>query len=223
MAKQKPTYEEEMQALDEQRRNALEQGDYRSYAYLCDQLGFDPEDELAYERGIMESEIERRGDLEEPSEDVGGLEEVVKEVVIDNSKFKEVRRSYLSGEHLREQGNLKTDSLANYSNWIADAFLDFTQRQNGYGLRVESSSGVSSGRMNRVWMNALFYERIAGRGRYRTEYSAGFDESHDDMDKTRHEDYRQEQLNLLKELVLRRVPDANVVVKGNCLYVFKKS
>ena len=81
MAK-KSTYEKEMQALDALRTSALEQGDYRSYAYLCDELGVQPEDEFAYERGSMESEMERKGDLG-VEEEVGGLEKAVRKAVVD--------------------------------------------------------------------------------------------------------------------------------------------
>lgn len=85
MAKKKSTYQEEMQALDEQRRNALEQGDYRAYAYLCDECGVKPEDNGAYERGRMESEMERSRDYGKTNShlQVGGLEGVVKKAVVD--------------------------------------------------------------------------------------------------------------------------------------------
>jgi len=222
MVKKKLSYEEEMQVLDGQRIRALEQQAYGDYSYLCDELGVEPEDLAAYERGLLENRMNRKGSLVEINEEAGGLEEVVKEAVVDESKFGDVTRSYLSIEHCRDQGNLKTDSVQQYASWIASAFLDFIQRQNGYGVRIDSRSGVSSGRMNRVWMDALFYEKVVGRGRYKTEYSVGFDEAHDDTDKTKPEDYRQEQLDLLKDLVAKQLPDVNVVVKGNCLYVFKK-
>jgi len=219
----KPSYQEEMQALDVERIKALEDRDGPAYAHLCDELGIvDHEDSELYELGLFESRrVEPSGEFEE---DFGELEQVVKaeDIVIDDKRFGDVTRSYLAPNNCRAQGNLKTDNHVKYADWIASAFLDSTQRQNGYGVRVDSSSGVSSGRMRRVYMGALFYERLNGRGRYGTEYSSGFEEDHDDMDRTKPEDYQNDQLELLRGLVSQRLPDANVVIRDKRLYVFKR-
>jgi hypothetical protein len=225
MTKKRPSFEEEMQALDSQRIAALEQGDYRAYTFLCDQLGLTPEDEVAYERGRMESQMERQGELEEPLVDAGGLEEVVGKStipIIDDSKFTQVTRSYVSGNCLRGIGNLKTGDAETYSDWIASAFLDFSEGHKGYGVRVESSSGINSGVRRQLSFSARFLEKMVGRGIYKTEFVTGFEEDHDDMDKTQPKDYQIEQLESLRALVSKKLPNANVVVQGDFLYVFKK-
>lgn len=220
MAKKKLTHEEALGLLDEQRRQALGNCDYAAYATLCDECGI-IDDEAAYERGCAD----RRGltPVHELMED--GLEGVVKqeEIVIDDKKFGDtVARSFERGVNSRQIGNLKTNKPKEYAAWIIGAFLDSTQRHKGYGVKVESSSGISSGRMRRVYMGALFHERLSGKERYMTEYSTGFDEDHDDMDKTDHNNYRNEQLELLKSLVSQTLPNAHVVIRGKSLYVFKK-
>ncbi|MBS3079414.1 hypothetical protein J4218_04790 [Candidatus Pacearchaeota archaeon] len=76
MAKKKSSYDEELQALDIERRRALSDCDYAAYSVLCDLCGI-IDDESAYERGLAD----RREVIpfEELQEDVGGLEEVVEE------------------------------------------------------------------------------------------------------------------------------------------------
>jgi len=221
--KRKTNYKEEMSLLDDQRRRAWEDGDYAAYSALCNESGIIDDDE-AYERGLLDrGKLTSIKELQEDAE-FGELEQAVRveEIEIDDNKFGDVARSDSAERNCRAHRNLKTDNPREYAAWIVGAFLDSVQRQKGYGIKVNSSSTVNSGITREFHMNALFNERITGMGKYSTEYSTSFEESHDDPDKTQIEDYQTEQLELLMGLVSQALPDVNVVVKGKNLYVFKR-
>jgi len=201
---------DELAAVQIELNRAERDRDGRAYLLLCDQHSITPDNEELYAQGQEEMRLEREGMSEEEVAEIGGLENVVRqeEIVIDDSRFGDVTRSYLGTENIREQVNLRTKDSEEYARWIVESYLDSTARQRGYGVKVH--------------MGALYFEKIPKRGRYRTEYSIGFEEDHDDADKTNPAEYQRDQLDVLRGLVSQKLPAANVVVRDNCLYVFPK-